>query len=113
MGGYGTYLGWGIRKARLEGGEAPVGLAGASHPLMMSLMFLFFLLGAQGGLLFTLYEGRDLLASPHATSGYPSSSSLALFNVCDHVAHHVLLVHLPMMLCVALLLYTDDASPRF
>uniref|UniRef100_A0A7S4GID7 Uncharacterized protein n=1 Tax=Eutreptiella gymnastica TaxID=73025 RepID=A0A7S4GID7_9EUGL len=69
MGGYGTYLGFDIRRARLEGTPRTEALAGASHPALMGLMTVLFALGGQGGLLFTLYEGRPLFSSEHSVTG--------------------------------------------
>lgn len=79
MGGYGAYLGWQIRAKRLAGEPAPpAGLAGATHPLLMGLMAFLFFLGAQGGVLFTLYEGRPLLASDHSTTAIAALGLLAV-----------------------------------
>lgn len=85
MGGYGTYLGWNIRQTRLAG-EAPAeALAGASHPLLMGLMTLFFALGGQGGLLFTMVEGRPLLASDHSVTGLAGLGLLAAQGVLGKI----------------------------
>jgi len=70
MGGYGTYLGFQIRKgegnAEAFGGE----MVRELHPKLMFGMLFFFFLGGQGGLVFTLMEGRPLLGSPHAVSAF-------------------------------------------
>lgn len=68
MGGYGTYLGFKVRAG--EGNEEAFGgeLARELHPKLMGGMTFFFLLGGQGGLVFTLMEKRPLLESPHAIS---------------------------------------------
>mmetsp|Transcript_20907 Transcript_20907/g.62326 ORF Transcript_20907/g.62326 Transcript_20907/m.62326 type:complete len:293 (-) Transcript_20907:41-919(-) len=71
MGGIGSYVGWQIRQARLAGeptGEITAPL-GARHELIMGLMTFFMTAGGIGGMLFTLYEGRPLLQSPHALTG--------------------------------------------
>lgn len=70
MGGYGTYLGYQIRKgegdAEAFGGDTVRSL----HPKLMGGMLFFFFLGGQGGLVFTLMENRPLLGSPHAISAF-------------------------------------------
>eukprot|EP00638_Chattonella_subsalsa_P008771 CAMPEP_0117758402 /NCGR_PEP_ID=MMETSP0947-20121206/15356_1 /TAXON_ID=44440 /ORGANISM="Chattonella subsalsa, Strain CCMP2191" /LENGTH=165 /DNA_ID=CAMNT_0005578581 /DNA_START=269 /DNA_END=766 /DNA_ORIENTATION=+ len=68
MGGYGTYLGWNIRSGNGDGDVAMLKEETVSslHQKLMAGMFLFFALGGQGGLVFTLVEGRDILETPHA-----------------------------------------------
>lgn len=70
MGGYGTVLGWKIRAG--EGNEETMGPQADTvrelHPKLMFGMWGFFLLGGQGGLVFTLLEKRPFLESPHAIS---------------------------------------------
>ncbi|CAI5457702.1 unnamed protein product [Closterium sp. Yama58-4] len=66
MGGYGSYLGWQIRLASSpEAKEA----ARAAHPPIMGFMFLFFAIGATGGLTSLVTTGRPIFESPHAYSG--------------------------------------------
>ncbi|CAI5475840.1 unnamed protein product [Closterium sp. Yama58-4] len=66
MGGYGSYLGWQIRLASTpEAKEA----ARAAHPPIMAFMFLFFAIGATGGLTSLVTTGRPIFESPHAYSG--------------------------------------------
>eukprot|EP00638_Chattonella_subsalsa_P010227 CAMPEP_0117756454 /NCGR_PEP_ID=MMETSP0947-20121206/14091_1 /TAXON_ID=44440 /ORGANISM="Chattonella subsalsa, Strain CCMP2191" /LENGTH=130 /DNA_ID=CAMNT_0005576051 /DNA_START=265 /DNA_END=657 /DNA_ORIENTATION=- len=71
MGGYGTYLGWQIRRGNGDGGVMmfPQETNRSFHWKQMAGMFLFFALGGQGGLIFTVMEGRPLLETPHAFTG--------------------------------------------
>jgi len=86
MGGYGTALGWKIRAG--EGDEPTIGTpdtAAELHPKLMAAMGLFFAAGGQGGLLFTLLEGRGLLESPHAVSALGGLGLLGLQGVLGNV----------------------------
>ncbi|KAK3271446.1 hypothetical protein CYMTET_20204 [Cymbomonas tetramitiformis] len=78
MGGYGTYLGWRIRAG--YGDEDTFGTpdsAAELHWKLMAGMGFFFLLGGQGGLIFTLLEDRTLFASPHAITATAGLGVLA------------------------------------
>ncbi|CAI5525803.1 unnamed protein product [Closterium sp. Naga37s-1] len=66
MGGYGSYLGWQIRLASSPEAKAA---ARAAHPPIMGFMFLFFAIGATGGLTSLVTTGRPIFESPHAYSG--------------------------------------------
>ena len=81
MGGYGTYLGFKVRAG--EGNEEAFGgeLARELHPKLMAGMTFFFLLGGQGGLVFTLMEKRPLLESPHAISALAGLGLLGMQGV--------------------------------
>jgi len=48
------------------------------HPLIMGLAGLFFLLGAQGGLVSTVALGREILKSPHALTAVAGLSCLGV-----------------------------------
>ena len=78
MGGYGTYLGYRVRAG--EGGEATFGTpdtAAELHPKLMAGMLFFFLLGGQGGLVFTLLAGKPILETSHAVSAFAGLGLLA------------------------------------
>ncbi|CAI5522781.1 unnamed protein product [Closterium sp. Naga37s-1] len=57
MGGYGSYLGWQIRLASSPEAKAA---ARAAHPPIMGFMFLFFAIGATGGLTSLVTTGRPI-----------------------------------------------------
>jgi len=68
QGGYGTYLGYKIRDGEGDGAAFGGEKIRELHPKLMAGMAFFFFLGGQGGLVFSLMEGRPLLESPHAVS---------------------------------------------
>lgn len=66
MGGYGTYLGWNVRNG--DDSNMPLDEAGQLHGRLMGGAFVFFALGAVGGLLSLTMQGKPLFSSGHATS---------------------------------------------
>ncbi|EFJ49760.1 hypothetical protein VOLCADRAFT_89542 [Volvox carteri f. nagariensis] len=67
MGGYGAaYLGWQIRTS--TDGEV-VARAKEAHPKLAAGMFFFFTLGALGGMLSLLMQGKPIFESPHVWTG--------------------------------------------
>lgn len=76
MGIYGGgILGWTIR---LSDDESAVAAAKALHPKLSLGAFVFFSLGALGGLMSLLMQGKPLTASPHFITGSIGLLLLAL-----------------------------------
>lgn len=76
MGGYGAlYLGWQIR---LSDDPDVVEQAKDQHPKLAAGMTIFFGLGALGGMMSLLMQGKDIFSSPHFVSGMLGLSALAL-----------------------------------
>jgi len=80
MGGIGAFLGFQIRGGNGDGQYAfTLGkTAREQHPLIMSLMAFFFLLGGQGGLVLLAARGEPILESEHAVSAITGLSLLAV-----------------------------------
>ncbi|GFR47562.1 hypothetical protein Agub_g9287 [Astrephomene gubernaculifera] len=67
MGGYGAaYLGWQIRTSS---DEAVVTKAKEAHPKIAAGMFLFFALGATGGMMSLIMQDKPIFESPHVWTG--------------------------------------------
>ncbi|GLC36896.1 hypothetical protein PLESTB_000180900 [Pleodorina starrii] len=67
MGGYGAaYLGWQIRTS--TDGEV-VAKAKDMHPKLAAGMFFFFSLGAMGGMMSLIMQGKPIFESPHVWTG--------------------------------------------
>eukprot|EP00193_Tetraselmis_chui_P013556 CAMPEP_0177789792 /NCGR_PEP_ID=MMETSP0491_2-20121128/22965_1 /TAXON_ID=63592 /ORGANISM="Tetraselmis chuii, Strain PLY429" /LENGTH=226 /DNA_ID=CAMNT_0019311733 /DNA_START=38 /DNA_END=718 /DNA_ORIENTATION=- len=75
MGGYGSWLGWQIR----VGDDADtVAKAQDLHPTLMGLMTFFFALGASGGMLSLLMQGKPIFQSAHVWTGLTGLACLGL-----------------------------------
>ncbi|GIL51213.1 hypothetical protein Vafri_7285 [Volvox africanus] len=67
MGGYGAaYLGWQIRTSS---DEAVVAKAKEAHPKIAAGMFVFFALGAVGGMMSLIMQGKPIFESNHVWTG--------------------------------------------
>ncbi|GAB4821366.1 hypothetical protein N2152v2_008412 [Parachlorella kessleri] len=67
MGGYGaTYLGWQIR---LSDNPEVIKTAQDAHPKLALGMAIFFALGAVGGTMSLIMQGKDIFSSSHAWTG--------------------------------------------
>ncbi|CAA7390840.1 unnamed protein product [Spirodela intermedia] len=66
MGGYGTYLGFRIR---FSGDVEEKAKAKDLHPKLLATMFVFFAVGATGGVTSLLTSDKPILESPHAITG--------------------------------------------
>lgn len=66
MGGYGSYLGWQIR---VSDDADMIIKAKQLHPKLTLGMTIFFSLGAVGGLISLVTQGKPLFQSPHALTG--------------------------------------------
>lgn len=66
MGGYGSYLGWQIR---VSDDADMIIKAKQLHPKLTLGMTIFFSLGAVGGLISLVMQGKSLFQSPHALTG--------------------------------------------
>ncbi|KAI8476330.1 MAG: hypothetical protein J3K34DRAFT_401945 [Monoraphidium minutum] len=75
MGGYGSWLGWQIRLS--DDGDL-VAKAKDLHPKLLGGAFVFFALGASGGMLSLIMQGKPILESPHAVTGLTGLGLLAL-----------------------------------
>lgn len=71
MGGYGTYLGFQIRSGDATEEKAKL------HASLMAGMFVFFALGATGGVMSLIMQGKPLLESGHFVSACLGLSLLA------------------------------------
>jgi len=76
MGGYGAlYLGWQIRTSD----DADViEKAKDMHPKLAGGMTFFFALGALGGMMSLLMQGKDIMSSPHFLTGVAGLVALGL-----------------------------------
>ncbi|GIM03209.1 hypothetical protein Vretimale_8007 [Volvox reticuliferus] len=76
MGGYGAaYLGWQIRTSN---DEAVVAKAKEAHPKIAAGMFIFFALGAVGGMMSLIMQGKPIFESPHVWTGLAGLSLLGV-----------------------------------
>ncbi|XP_054800572.1 uncharacterized protein LOC129304799 [Prosopis cineraria] len=75
MGGYGTYLGFRIRYSDDVDEKAK---AKDLHPKLLGGMFIFFALGATGGITSLLTSDKPIFESPHAVTGV---TGLALLTI--------------------------------
>uniref|UniRef100_A0A061S7Q6 Uncharacterized protein n=2 Tax=Tetraselmis sp. GSL018 TaxID=582737 RepID=A0A061S7Q6_9CHLO len=75
MGGYGSWLGWQIR---VGDDEATIEKAVDLHPKLMVGMGFFFALGASGGMLSLLMQGKPIFNDAHVWTGLGGLSLLAL-----------------------------------
>ncbi|KAL4605542.1 hypothetical protein ACB092_09G036600 [Castanea dentata] len=75
MGGYGTYLGFRIRFSDDVEEKA---MAKDLHPKLLAGMFLFFALGATGGITALLTSDKPIFESPHAVTGLTGLALLTL-----------------------------------
>ena len=75
MGGYGSWLGWQIR---LSDDADMIEKAKDMHPKLVGGMAAFFAVGALGGMMSLLMQGKDIFSSPHFVSGVSGLVLLAL-----------------------------------
>ncbi|CAL9202588.1 uncharacterized protein LOC103968560 [Musa acuminata AAA Group] len=75
MGGYGSYLGLRIR---LSNDAEEKAKAKDLHPKLLGGMFLFFALGATGGITALLTSDKPIFESPHAVTGFIGLSLLTI-----------------------------------
>ncbi|KAF8066288.1 NDB1 [Scenedesmus sp. PABB004] len=75
MGGYGSYLGWQIRLS--DDGDL-VAKAKDLHPKLTAGMFFFFALGATGGMMSLIMQGKPIFESSHVWTGLAGLSLLSL-----------------------------------
>uniref|UniRef100_A0A383W485 Cytochrome b561 domain-containing protein n=1 Tax=Tetradesmus obliquus TaxID=3088 RepID=A0A383W485_TETOB len=66
MGGYGSYLGWQIRTS--DDGDM-IAKAKELHPKLSLGMFFFFALGATGGMMSLIMQGKPIFESSHVVTG--------------------------------------------
>ncbi|KAK8649462.1 hypothetical protein V6N13_130191 [Hibiscus sabdariffa] len=78
MGGYGTYLGFRIRFSDDVEEKAK---AKDLHPKLLGGMFLFFALGATGGITSLLTSDKPIFESPHAVTGFIGLTLLTIQTV--------------------------------
>ncbi|BDA43402.1 hypothetical protein COCOBI_04-4140 [Coccomyxa sp. Obi] len=76
MGLYGSlYLGW---QLRLSDDDATVIKARDLHPKLATGMTIFFALGALGGIMSLIMQGKPIFSSPHVTTGLWGLALLSL-----------------------------------
>ncbi|KAF5831989.1 hypothetical protein DUNSADRAFT_12304 [Dunaliella salina] len=76
MGGYGAgYLGWQIR---ISDDSETIAKAKDMHPKLAAGMYIFFALGALGGMMSLLMQGKPIAESSHVTSGLVGMSLLTV-----------------------------------